>query len=235
VLAVDQTRESLQFLTKRLSNEDLPNVTCIRDDLRVIDLEGVADVAVVNGVLEWVAEPDPIELGRFYGKEVERSPTVTQNPDRIQDDFLRRVRKSLRNGGRLMLAIENRYDYSQFIGKRDPHSNLFFTSFAPRHISDQLSRLILKRPYVNFLHSFSGLNKKLLKAGFHEVDLYAVFPNYRFPDLILPYVGGLRDYRRTLGQSPSRRRKLVSVVEAVLMKSLKARFLAPSIIAIAKV
>ena len=59
--------------------------------------------------------------------------------------------------GKLLLAIENRYDYKQFIGGKDPHVNLYFTSFLPRWMGIIISNVKLDSPYVNYLYSFFDL------------------------------------------------------------------------------
>ena len=48
----------------------------------------------------------------------------------MQVEFLKQVYDSLNPGGQLMLAIENKYSYEYFIGKADPHVNLFLLLFT---------------------------------------------------------------------------------------------------------
>ena len=54
VIAVDQTIDSLEFLNSRKNHEAYKNIFCVQDDVRKISLENSADIAVVNGVLEWI-------------------------------------------------------------------------------------------------------------------------------------------------------------------------------------
>ena len=233
VLAIDQTADSLKFLSSRLKSENLENVLCIQDDIRKVRLQGLGDFSVVNGVLEWVPEMGNIELKKYYGKRAMKEYGDT-NPQTIQLNFLKQVQENLKVGGKLLLAIENRFDYTQFFGKPDPHPNLLFTSFLPRLLSNIISKVVLKRPYVNYLYSFDKIKQLIMKAGFQQIDLYMVFPDYRYPSLILPYEGGIHKYLRYWEWSKiSWKRRAAYSVEYILMKYFKAKFFAPSIIAIA--
>ena len=232
VLAVDQTLDSLKFLRARTHDENLDNIFCIQDDIRKVSLDGLADVATINGVLEWVPEFGDVELKSFYGKRQARDYPAT-NPEQVQLDFLSRASRSLRDGGRLLLAIENRFDYSQFLGRPDPHSNLLFTSFLPRRVSNAISMAVLARPYVNYLYSFRKLEHLLLAGGFSKVELHMAFPDYRFPTLILPYDSGISSYRRHWDSKRSMKRQIANWIEFGLMKVLRAKWLAPSILAVA--
>ena len=233
VVSIDQTGPSLTFLAHRRRHDKLDSLTIVQDDIKKVDLPELADCSVVNGVLEWIPETSEVDLKKFYGRRMVRSgPRVS--PQMMQLDFLQRVHRNLKGGGRLLLAIENRYDYTQFIGKKDPHANLWFTSFLPRQLSSLLSYIQLGRPYVNYLYSFPSLHKLLLQAGFAEVELYMCFPNYRFPELILPYDGGLAQYRAIWPEGSTWRRKVALWIERFLMRVLKGRFFAPSIVAVAR-
>lgn len=236
VLAIDQTYASLAFLARRLNDEGLSkNVLVAQNDIRKVSFPGLADHAIVNGVLEWVPETGEVELKNYYGKPLERDENP-DNPESLQQDFLKLVARNLKQNGTLFLAIENRFDYTQFFGKRDPHANLLFTSFLPRAISNQISKAVLRRPYVNYLYSFPALKSLLHQAGFREIDLYMAFPDYRFPELILPYSRqGISQYRNYGMAGYSWKRKAATLVERALMKYFGARYFAPSIMAVAKV
>ena len=232
VISVDQTYQSLAFLSARCREDGLEGVTLVQDDIRQTAFEQVADRAIVNGVLEWVPETGEVDLDAFYGKRKRRDASTTP-PGDAQLHFLRAVHRALKPGGSLLLAIENRFDYTQFIGKRDPHSDLWFTSFAPRWAANAISRLWLSRPYVNYLYSFDGLTDLLRVAGFSRVEPFMCFPNYRHPELIVPYEGDTNLYRPYEVRDPTWRRRVVLVMERALMSVPFGRFFAPSIIAVA--
>lgn len=233
VLAFDQTYDSLAFLNHRKKHEKIDNMILIQDDIRNVNLEGLFDCSLVNGVLEWIPEVGEIELKKFYGKRTKRESSGV-SPREAQLSFLKRVYRNLRPDGRLLLAIENRYDFKQFIWKRDPHADLFLTGILPRPISNFISMQFLGRPYVNYLYSFRSLKKLLHEAGFKDVELYMAFPHYHFPELILPYNGGARFYQEYNKTGFSWKRKMATFMEEIIIRYFRAKIFAPSIIAVAK-
>jgi SAM-dependent methyltransferase len=226
VLGIDQTSDSLIFLRARIKENNLQNVELLCEDLKKTPVfQSKTDVAIVNGVLEWIPEDGDIELSRYYGRRQTRH--YEGNPRAKQMSFLRTVCNNLKSGGKLYLAIENRYDFKQFFGVKDPHAGIRFVSILPRFLSDIISKAKLGRPYVNWLYSFNGLKTLLHDAGFNTVELYATFPHYSFPQAIVPYSLGLRHY------IPTVKRRIGRIVEKILFSYLKLRYFAPSIIAVA--
>jgi hypothetical protein len=238
VLGVDQTLQSLIFLKKRIEDENLKNIDLLCDDLNNMSTaDRKFDIAVVNGVLEWIPEKGDIELKQYYGKKVKKDYTF--NPQKMQTDFLKKVYSNLNKNGKLYLAIENRYDFKMFLGLKDPHSNLMFTSFLPRKVANYISMKKLGRPYVNWLYSFSTLKNLLNDVGFSTVDLYCCFPDYHFPKFISPYDHKLEGFTSTIplkndkGKITLKRAGRV-IAELLLFRYLKVKFMAPAIIAVAK-
>ena len=238
VLGVDQTLHSLIFLRRRIEDESLGNIDLLCEDLnRMPIVDKKFDVAIVNGVLEWIPEKGEIELKRYHGQEAEK--TYSYNPKDIQIDFLRKVYSNLNAEGKLYLAIENRYDFKMFFGVKDPHANLMFTSILPRKMANFISMRKLDRPYVNWLYSFSTLKNILKDVGFNTVNLYSCFPDYRYPKFISPYEHKLEGFTSTIlarnaDGKINAKRVGAKIVELALFKYLKAKYFAPSIIAIAK-
>ena len=237
VLGVDQTSESLAFLQARLKESRCDNVALLNHDVRSIPiLSNKADVAVVNGVLEWIPEQGVVELKTYFAQRQKR--TYAGDPRAHQKSFLEKVHANLREEGKLYLAIENRYDLNAFFGARDPHTGLLFTSFVPRTVASLLSRLQLGRPYVNWLYSFRGLRRLLMDSGFSRADLYMCFPDYRYPERIIPFDHSLQNFRPTISRMNSRgqkslKRQLARAGEYLAFRWLRLKWLAPSIIAIA--
>lgn len=237
VVGVDQTPESLAFLQARLKESRCDNVALLNHDVRSMPiLSNKVDVAVVNGVLEWIPEQGVVELKTYFAQRQKRA--YAGDPQAHQKSFLEKVRANLREKGKLYLAIENRYDLNSFFGARDPHTGLLFTSFTPRAVASLLSKLQLGRPYVNWLYSFRGLSRLLIDSGFSRVDLYMCFPDYRYPERIIPFGHSLRSFRPTISSINSRGRKslkrqLARAGEYLAFRWLRLKWLAPSIIAIA--
>ena len=237
VLGVDQTLHSLIFLRRRIEDESLRNIDLLCENLhKMPTVENKFDVAIVNGVLEWIPEKGKIELKQYYGKESEKA--YSHNPKDMQIAFLRKVYSNLNAEGKLYLAIENRYDFKMFLGVKDPHANLMFTSILPRKIANFISMRKLGRPYVNWLYSFSTLKNILNDVGFNTVNLYSCFPDYRFPKFISPYEHKIEGFTSTISARNANgnikaKRVGAKIVELVLFRYLKAKYFVPSIIAIA--
>ena len=124
------------------------------------------DVVIVSGLMEWL----PI--------------TSSGSPESVQRAFLERCARVLRPGGRLYLAIENRWWWKYFFGARDLHRIHRFqvlTSILPRRLASVWSRLLTGREYRTFTYSFVEYLTWLRDLGFTTVD--AVYPE---PDYVQP-------------------------------------------------
>jgi len=240
VIAVDKTYDSLKFIYHRMREEKLESISLVQDDLNDINFSEIADYALVNGVLEWIPEKTDVVVDDYYDHKKSKNlnniaSKNLKNPKQMQLDFLKKVFDSLKSGGKLLLSIENRYNYEYFLGKADPHSNILYTSFLPRKISNLISRIFKKKDYRTYIYSFAELKILLKEAGFSEINDFCCFPHYQFPSLILPNSkNGILDYdayenkdRITLKQ------KIAFKIELFLMKFLKARNFCPSIIIVA--
>ncbi len=236
VLGVDQTIESLRFSEARAEEEKLDNVSFLCGNLREIVLpKETFDIAVVNGVLEWVPELEPIVVNDYWYGSKQRS--ATGSPGEIQTAFLKNIHNGLKPEGRLMLAIENRYDYKMFCGIRDPHTGTFFTTLVPRWLANVISKVFKKRDYRPWIYSFKELERLLKDAGFKSVKLHACWPDYRLPDHINPY-GEKNEHFRPI--SPRKKGRIsfkhlvANRIEWFMFKKFDLQFFAPSIIAIAE-
>jgi hypothetical protein len=242
MIGVDQTEDSLRFLKKRLSEEKLDNGYLVNTNLRNdIDLSGKLDFSVINGVMEWVPDTSTIDLKNHFKKSKFKFVKPKNDPKSEQIKFLKMANNNLKVGGKLYLAIENRYDYQHFLWKKDPHSNLMYTAFMPRLIANIISNIYYGRPYVNYIYSKKDLKKMLSEAGFAKTKVYATFPDYRFPQKIIS-----TDKQDTNDYSPvytsENRKDLVArifyktrkLLDVVIYKKMKLFSLAPSFIVIAE-
>lgn len=236
VIAIDQTYESLFFLKKRIEEDKLNNIFMIQDDIKETKFNDIANYAIVNGVLEWVPIIEEVEVKKFYRKNYKSYIKNLEKPDKIQKKFLKTIYKSLKTDGKMLLSIENRHSYQYYMGKKDPHSNLLFTTFLPRFLSNFISNIFHNKPYKNYIYSFKDMENMVIGAGFKECKTFMCYPDYHFPEMILRYSDqGILNY----GKYPNKNRitikqKISYYVEYVLMKYLKAKFFSPAIIIIAK-
>jgi hypothetical protein len=245
VIGVDQTYESLAFLQKRADEENLKNIDLLCGRLNKLENFGKkSDVILVNGVLEWIPDSNDISLKKFIGK---RKKAVSANdPEKEQEKFLRKCFLNLNERGKLLLAIENRFDLEHFFGKPDPHVFLNHITYMPRWYANIRSNQKLGRNYVNYLYSFKQIEKKLKCSGFSSVRLYACWPDYRFADRIMPIDSDeIKELDPLKGVSQSeliirfltkgnRLNTLQSLLRKFIFRISRAYWFAPSIIAIAQ-
>jgi len=242
MLGVDQTRDSLEFVKYRLKEENIDNCYLLNANLRNnLHLKETLDFSIVNGVLEWIPDENEVELKMFLKKGKLRLMKPRFDPTFLQFEFLERVCRGLRPGGKLYLAIENRYDYQHFLWKKDVHSDLFYTTFLPRKIANVISNIWYGRPYVNYIYSRRELEKLIKRAGFETVETYAVFPDYRFPKKIIPYRENMQEnFESVYGGRKTRNivkkafRKMRRSLDWLVYKRLSLFELAPSFIVVAK-
>lgn len=237
VVGVDQTLESLRLTEKRLLDEDLDNVKLVNANLKTYALPQMYfDLAVVNGVLEWIPEEGHIDLQSYYGRFSSKPYKNTSSPSSQHRLFLSRVYDSLTIGGRLFLSIENRYDYRLFFGLNDPHVNIPFVTFLPRPIANLLSKLVLGRNYINWIYGQDDLVQLVSQAGFSKVELFYSFPNYHEPEQIFSSKNKqfLINYRNSSTRSrKSLRSLIVSFVNILLFRFLKLGYFSPAFIVVA--
>lgn len=236
VIAIDQTPESLALLKQRLIDERLENVELVCADIkRICYNPSSIDKLVVNGVLEWIPESGAIELKKYYGKRVEKKVKGGVSPYCMQMDFLNKIYDGLKPGGTLYLAIENRYDIFHFFGLPDAHCSIRFITFMPRSVQNIMSKIILGRPYVNWIYSERALKKMLRTAGFNNIDIFYTFPNYRLPEHVLTK-NGMKFFK------PHKYRKtknilakiICYVIEDIFFRRLKSSVFSPSFIVLAR-
>ena len=236
VLGVDQTIDSLKFTEARVKEEKINNVSLLNANLRDLKLpDSTFDIAIVNGVLEWVPEIEDVELADYWYKKISRKSFG--NPKKIQTNFLKNIHNSLKNDGRLLLAIENRYDYKMFFGTKDPHTGMMFTTILPKNIANIISKIFRKREYRPWIYSFSETEKLLKDAGFNNVTLHSCWPDYRFPEYITKYGEVNIHFEPFISRKDGKlnfKRIISNRVEWVLFKLFNVQFFAPSIIAIAQ-
>ena len=230
MVGVDITEEHLQFLKHRLKEEETGNVLLVNHDLKEkLDLRGLFDFSIVNGVLEWIPfGPDAASM-------------VGYDPRQIQLRFLRTVCRNLKENGTLYLAIENRYDYQYFLWKRDVHNRQMYTAFLPRWMADIVSRWTTGKPYMNYIYSHGELEQLLNAAGFARVEKYCAFPSYRYPNCILPMNGDRREtFQPNYGKPPTDNplkqffRMTRNALDTLIYRDLGLLNLAPAFIFIAK-
>lgn len=172
VFAVEQEERWCRFMTHRFRQDRLPvdviHGTAFRLPAAVENL----DLAVVNGVLEWVAFGDSPEA-------------CNGSPREVQLTFLRTIRSRLRPGGRVGIAIENRLNFDCFRGA-SPHGEPPYVAVMPRSLADAVTRRRQGTRYRTWIYGARGYARLLRDAGFVGVQIFAALPTYHQPEVFVP-------------------------------------------------
>jgi ubiquinone/menaquinone biosynthesis C-methylase UbiE len=180
VYSVEAIPERLEFTQERLRQEGIRNVCLIQASAVELPLmENSFDLVVVNGILEWVGEWDPVG-----------------NPRDVQLTFLDRVRRLLKHDGVLVVGIENRVGYDLIRWAQQDHSGIPYTSLVPRRLASFMLRhsstlhhrtqLNPQKEYRTYTYTKRGYQKLLGDAGFAATSCYWAVPAYNEPHNLIP-------------------------------------------------
>lgn len=175
VYSVDGVYERLRFQSTRAAQSGIQNITFLRSTmLRLPIPDSSIDVAIVNGLLEWIG---------LSASDI--------SPRELQERFLSEVRRVLKPQGRLMIGIENRFGMQYFNGHPD-HSGLRYTSVLPRKLANLVVRKFKRNEadfvysgaedsYRTLTYSYWGYQSLLKKMGYQDPEIYWAWPSYSHP------------------------------------------------------
>ena len=110
--------------------------------------------------------------------------------DNPYPEYLEKINRLLKPGGKILIAIENRLGLKYFAGCREDHVGREFVG-------------IEGYPGIDFVETFSKpeLEQILQENGFSKFKFYYPYPDYKFPAVIysdeyLPKPGELRKNQR---------------------------------------
>ena len=199
VFALDSNIETLKFQTIRAKENALTNITCVHvDPLELAPLpfeDGVADLVVMNGLLEWV------------GAAVEEG-----DPGELQLAAVREAWRVLKPGGTLYVGIESRFGFSFWRGAED-HRGTRFTSLLPRRLASWVTRRRGLGDYRTYTHSYHGLRQMLRAAGFQDARFYEPYPTYRMAGRMVP-IDDARVLRRSVAAAGISRKHAWALIAA---------------------
>jgi len=172
----DVNMNNLRLLNSRLRDQKIDNVSTFQYDpntfLQMPLADNSIDVALLNGVLEWMGNAD-----------------AGAKPDKIQLEALKEIRRVLKPGGALYIGIENRYSTATLKGL-GLHGEIPFVGLLPRPVTNFLTKLIRGSEHKTYIYSLRGYKKLMKKAGFSDVDYYWPYPSYHDPNYLIPLDDG---------------------------------------------
>ncbi len=135
-------------------NRVCDNVTIYVANFNDLQLEKKYDYITLIGVLEYAA---------YY--------TDSSNPF---VDFLKNIKKMLKPGGKVLIAIENKYGLKYWAGRAEDHTGMYFEGITGYRKTESKVRTFSKEK----------LQEIILSAGYGNVQFYYPVPDYKFPQHI---------------------------------------------------
>lgn len=152
VVSVELSKNRATSIAER--NKDKENLEIIVGNLNDVDFKGKKfDYITLIGVFEYAA---------LY--------TNTENP---YDDFLNNIKKLLKEDGKLLIAIENKFGMKYFVGAPEDHTNVQYDGITG-YTSGAKVRTFGKQEIKEILNRNNFINTKF----------YYPLPDYKLPSLI---------------------------------------------------
>lgn len=132
------------------------NQTC--DNLEII--VGNFNDVVFDQTFDYITLIGVLEYANYYTKG--EYPFVS---------FLENIRKLLKPGGKILIAIENKFGLKYWAGAREDHTGIFFDGLEGYHGTSSKVRTFSKEELTRIIY----------EAGYSELEFYYPFPDYKFP------------------------------------------------------
>ncbi|MFC2006758.1 methyltransferase domain-containing protein [Chloroflexota bacterium] len=231
IYALDKTIETLAFLKIRAQQMGFTNVHAVASTVHHLPFpDGYFDMVILSGVLEWTAFDQEIVLEDHWGKKRTDSAEYSKDPRQVQVDVLKEMRRVLKPGGHLYLAIENSIGYQYLSGTPDDHVNIRYVSFLPRFLANVITKLKRNCEYRTYTYSLPGYRHLLNEAGFQNSEFYGAFRHYINPSEIVP-INLVKYWKKTVlpinnPAAPFHLRMAAKIFPGGLLKYISPTFIA---------
>lgn len=152
VTAVELSKRRAAITQLRCRDKD--NLEIIVGNLNDIELKEKFDYITLIGVLEY--------QGTY---------TDSENPYR---DFLGKIKTLLKDDGKLLIAIENKYGLKYWCGAMEDHTGIPFEGMNQYRFSGSKVKTFSKEE----------LRELLVKSGFENLYFYYPLPDYKLPTVV---------------------------------------------------
>ncbi len=170
VTALEPTPERLAFIQAAAVQDGLAGrMHFVEADFLDLEFEPAFDLISCIGVLEWVPK---FRLGE---------------PRELQVEFMRRIRLALKPGGKCYVGIENRLGLKYLLGGRDDHTGQRNINVFDRSLAAVKHRAATGAELRVFTYSQAEYAELFLDAGFKRMETYGALPDYKLPEIILPW------------------------------------------------
>lgn len=132
-------------------NKQYSNLEIYVGNFNDLQLEEKFDYITLIGVLEYA---------NYY--------TNTKTP---YVDFLKHIKAMLKEDGKILIAIENKFGLKYWAGAREDHTGMYYDGIEGYHKTKSKVRTFSKEELLNLLK----------EAGYQNMEVYYPFPDYKFP------------------------------------------------------
>ena len=185
VVGINHSYERLKTLQKRLVEEDVNNYDLMNADYNEQHFKEVFDCVIINCFLEQLLIGAKHNKSIFFDDKT-RSKRNDNSPEKIPIGFLKTAYKGLRPGGTLYLSYANKLRIRTFLLFIKLAIEPFFTAISLKKAPSFISLLNAIYLFSYYLLSQEGLEKLLRTNGFVDIEIYAVFPDLKYPLKIIP-------------------------------------------------
>jgi len=170
ICALEPTPERIDFIKAAADQEKVSqNISFIGADHFDIKFENKFDLILSIGVLEWIGA---------YRTE--------RDPEELQQEFLIKIKNELKEGGKLVIGIENRLGLKYLMGANDDHTGLPNISYLTQDLAKKKYLQKVSSELKCFTYSMSEYQKLLKKAGFNYMKFHVALPDYKVTQKIFP-------------------------------------------------